>query len=60
MNRPQRGTDLVSLWKGDVDLESVIRALNQIGYEGPPSGEWEDAGMSRDRGAPEALRPRLL
>jgi sugar phosphate isomerase/epimerase len=58
MNRPERGWDLVSPGRGDVDLESAIRALNQIGYEGPLSSEWEDAGMSRDRGTPEALRLR--
>ena len=33
----------------------MIRALNQIGYQGPLSIEWEDAGMSRDLAAPEAL-----
>jgi hypothetical protein len=29
--------------------------LNTIGYHGPISVEWEDAGMDRLRGAPEAL-----
>jgi hypothetical protein len=29
--------------------------LNTIGYEGPISVEWEDAGMDRLLGAPEAL-----
>ncbi len=29
--------------------------LNSIGYEGPISVEWEDAGMDRLVGAPEAL-----
>ena len=29
--------------------------LNTIGYEGPISVEWEDAGMDRLIGAPEAL-----
>ena len=29
--------------------------LNQIGYDGPISVEWEDAGMDRLHGAPEAL-----
>ncbi|GAA1219067.1 hypothetical protein GCM10009655_18160 [Rhodoglobus aureus] len=32
-----------------------FRMLNQIGYEGPISVEWEDAGMDRLIGAPEAL-----
>ncbi len=29
--------------------------LNTIGYDGPISVEWEDAGMDRLHGAPEAL-----
>ena len=29
--------------------------LNTIGYTGPISVEWEDAGMDRLVGAPEAL-----
>jgi hypothetical protein len=29
--------------------------LNAIGYDGPISIEWEDAGMDRLTGAPEAL-----
>ena len=29
--------------------------LNTIGYDGPISVEWEDAGMDRLLGAPEAL-----
>jgi hypothetical protein len=29
--------------------------LNVIGYDGPISVEWEDAGMDREIGAPEAL-----
>jgi hypothetical protein len=29
--------------------------LNSIGYRGPISVEWEDAGMDRLAGAPEAL-----
>ena len=40
---------------GDVDWEDCIRMLNSIGYTGPISVEWEDAGMSRDEGAPASL-----
>jgi sugar phosphate isomerase/epimerase len=29
--------------------------LNAIGYQGPISVEWEDAGMDRMVGAPDAL-----
>ena len=50
-----RGWDFVSPGHGDVDFESVIRALNRTGYDGPLSIEWEDSGMDRDWGAPEAL-----
>ena len=35
--------------------EDAFRALNAIGYDGPISVEWEDAGMDRLIGAPEAL-----
>src|SRR5918992_500375 len=37
------------------DFVSMIRALNRIGYNGPLSIEWEDSGMDRDWGAPDAL-----
>ena len=36
-------------------FEAMIRALNRIGYNGPLSIEWEDSGMDRDWGAPDAL-----
>ena len=35
--------------------EDSFRMLNAIGYDGPISIEWEDAGMDRLVGAPEAL-----
>jgi hypothetical protein len=35
--------------------DPIIRALNRIGYQGPLAIEWEDSGMDRDWGAPEAL-----
>jgi sugar phosphate isomerase/epimerase len=39
-----------------VKWDQVVRALNRVGYKGPLSIEWEDSGMDRDWGAPEALK----
>ena len=33
----------------------MFRALNRVGYQGPLSIEWEDSGMDREWGAPDAL-----
>ena len=52
---PRRGWDFVSVGHGDVPWEGCFRMLNAIGYDGPISVEWEDAGMDREFGAPEAL-----
>lgn len=52
---PRRGWDFVSPGHGDVQWDPIIRALNRIGYNGPLSIEWEDSGMDREYGAPEAL-----
>ena len=53
---PRRGWDFVSPGRGGVPFERVFRALNAVGYSGPLSVEWEDNGMNRDQGAPEALQ----
>jgi sugar phosphate isomerase/epimerase len=45
-----------SLGRGKVNFENIIRALNDIGYSGPLSVEWEDSGMNRDAGATEACQ----
>ena len=50
----RRGWNFRSLGHGDVDFEEIIRELNQYGYEGPLSVEWEDSGMERIFGATEA------
>lgn len=43
-----------SLGRGKINFENIIRALNDIGYNGPLSVEWEDSGMNREAGAAEA------
>ena len=40
------------------NFEEIIRALNQIKYEGPLSVEWEDPGMDREAGAQGGLPVR--
>lgn len=50
----RRGWDFRSLGHGGVNFEEIIRALNNIGYNGPLSVEWEDMGMEREFGATEA------
>lgn len=51
----RRGWNFVSPGHGDVDFDNIIRVLNQKGYDGPLSIEWEDSGMERVFGATEAL-----
>jgi sugar phosphate isomerase/epimerase len=46
--------DFRSIGRGNIDFEDVVRGLNRIGYAGPLSVEWEDAGMDREFGAREA------
>ena len=51
---PDRSWDFRSLGRGSVAFEEIIRTLNDIGYDGPLSVEWEDSGMDREHGATEA------
>lgn len=51
----RRGWNFRSLGHGDVDFENIIRELNDAGYSGPLSVEWEDSGMDREAGARESL-----
>ncbi|MAE66848.1 MAG: AP endonuclease [Phycisphaeraceae bacterium] len=51
---PRRYWDFRSLGHGDIDFESIIVALNDIGYAGPLSVEWEDSRMDREYGATES------
>jgi len=52
---PRRGWSFVSVGLGDVPWGDCFRALNSVGYDGPISIEWEDAGMDRLDGAPASL-----
>lgn len=51
---PRRYWDFRSPGHGDIDFERIIVALNDVGYEGPLSVEWEDSRMDREHGAREA------
>ncbi len=51
---PRRGFQFRSPGRGGVDWESIIRALNDIDYDGPLAIDWHDAGMDREFGAAEA------
>ena len=51
---PRRFWDFRSLGRGSIDFEEIIRALNDVGYNGPLSVEWEDGKMDREHGATEA------
>jgi sugar phosphate isomerase/epimerase len=51
---PRRCWDFRSLGHGSVNFEEIMRALNDVGYQGPLSIEWEDSGMDREHGAAEA------
>jgi sugar phosphate isomerase/epimerase len=53
---PRRGWDFRSPGHGGIDWEAIIRALNDIGYDGPLAVEWKDPGMSRDFGAEDACK----
>jgi len=50
----RRFWDFRSPGRGDVNFEEIIVALNDIGYRGPLSIEWEDSRMDRFHGAAEA------
>jgi sugar phosphate isomerase/epimerase len=51
---PRRYWDFRSLGRGDINFEEIIVALNDVGYRGPLSVEWEDSRMDRVHGATES------
>ncbi len=53
---PRRGWHERSPGHGGIDWEAIIRALNEIGYDGPLAVEWQDSGMDRDYGAEDASK----
>jgi sugar phosphate isomerase/epimerase len=50
----RRYWDFRSVGRGDINFEEIIVALNDIGYDGPLSVEWEDSRMDRVHGATES------
>jgi sugar phosphate isomerase/epimerase len=50
----RRFWDFRSVGRGDINFEEIIVALNDIGYAGPLSVEWEDIRMDREHGAAES------
>ena len=53
---PRRGWQHRSPGHGGLDWEAIIRALNEVGYDGPLAVYWQDAGMNRDYGGEDACR----
>ena len=51
---PRRYWDFRSVGRGDIKFEEIIVALNDVGYNGPLSIEWEDSRMDRVHGATES------
>jgi sugar phosphate isomerase/epimerase len=51
---PRRYWDFRSPGHGDIAFEDIMVALNDIGYAGPLSVEWEDSRMDREHGAAES------
>jgi sugar phosphate isomerase/epimerase len=52
----RRYWDFRSIGHGDVRFEDIIVTLNDIGYRGPLSIEWEDSRMDRVHGGTEACK----
>ena len=50
----RRAWDFRSVGRGDINFEEIIVALNDVGYVGPLSVEWEDIRMDREHGAAES------
>lgn len=53
---PRRGFQFRSPGRGGVDWDAILRALNDIGYDGPLAVDWHDPGMNREYGAADAVQ----
>lgn len=53
-HRPERYWDFKSIGRGMIDFNRIVYTLNQIGYSGPLSVEWEQGDMDREFGATES------
>jgi sugar phosphate isomerase/epimerase len=53
---PRRGWSFRAPGRGGIDWEAVIRALNEIGYDGPLAVEYKDSGIDREYGAEDACK----
>src|SRR5262245_58993482 len=45
---PRRGWEFRTPGRGGIAWEPLVRALNEIGYEGSLSVDWRDSGMDRE------------
>jgi sugar phosphate isomerase/epimerase len=52
----RRGWQFRSPGRGGIDWDAIIRALNDIGYDGPLSVDWADPGLDREFGAEDACK----
>jgi sugar phosphate isomerase/epimerase len=53
---PRRGWQYRSPGRGGIDWDTIVRTLNDIGYDGPLSVDWADPGLDRDFGAEDACK----
>jgi sugar phosphate isomerase/epimerase len=53
---PRRGWDFRSPGHGGLDWGGIVRALNEVGYDGPLAVDWKDSGMDRAFGAEDACK----
>jgi sugar phosphate isomerase/epimerase len=52
---PRRYWDFRSVGRGRIDFEAILQTLNEVGYDGPLSVEFEDPNMDREQGAWEGV-----